>query len=319
VSPTDWFERRTFHHYDFSDADALLRAKESAGLSVSVCIPTLDEETTIGAVVRAVRSDLMDAVPLVDELVVIDSASSDGTIAAAEEAGATVHQDHEVHPELGALGGKGEALWKSLFVLRGDLIVWIDADIENFDPRFVRGILGPMLRDPGVGYVKSFYRRPLGPEAHGALEGGRVTELCARPLLNLFWPKLAGLIQPLSGEYGGRRELLAEVPFFTGYGVEFGLILDVASRFGVEAMAQVDMEERRHRNRTIPELSRMAYAILQVAARRLEGSGRLGTADREPPGLFQFEPENGSYRMESREVTVHERPPAASLEPYRRR
>jgi glucosyl-3-phosphoglycerate synthase len=210
--------------------------------------------------------------------------------------------------------GKGEALWKSLFVLRGDVILWLDADIRNFHPRFVWGPLGPILSDPAIGYVKSFYQRPIEDGRAASLEGGRVTELVARPMINMFWPHLAGLIQPLSGEYAGRRSVLQEVPFFTGYAVEMGLLIDVAARFGTETMAQVDLEERVHRNRPIGELSRMAFAVIRAAL------SRLGEAERRRAsaalGMFQFESEDGEYRISSTPIQVDERPAAVTVAGY---
>ncbi len=317
--PSDWFERRTFHHSDFADVDALIRAKQEQELVVSVCVPALNEEATVGTIVEAIRTQLMDESPLVDELAVIDSASSDKTVETARAAGADVYQDREILPEAEAFAGKGEALWKSLFVLRGDVILWLDADITNFHPRFVTGPLGPILTDPSVGYVKSFYRRPI-EEASGAratLEGGRVTELAARPLINMFWPHLAGLIQPLAGEYAGRRSLLEQVPFCTGYGVELGLLIDIAERFGLDVMAQVDLEERTHRNRPIGELSRMAFAVLHAGLRRLAPSEGLIGDLQAAEGLYQFETADGGYEMRSTNIEVRERPPAVTIEEYR--
>ena len=317
--PGDWFDRRTFHHSDFADAEALARAKREQGLVVSVCVPALNEEATVGTIVASIRKHLVEEVPLVDELAVMDSASSDRTVEMAEAAGAEVFQDREILPQLEPFAGKGEAMWKSLFALRGDVILWLDADITNFDPRFVCGPLGPILTDPSVGYVKSFYRRPLG-EGEGrkqaTLEGGRVTELSARPLVSMFWPHLAGFIQPLAGEYAGRREILEQVPFCTGYGVEIGLLIDIAERFGLEAMAQVDLEERAHRNRPIGELSRMAFAVLHAGMKRLARSGRLEGAMSAAEGLYQFESSNGGYGMRATDIEVRERPPAATVEGY---
>lgn len=312
-APTDWFARRTFHHRQFDPA-ALVEAKRRAGVSVSVCIPTLNEEATVGAIVRSIRSELMERMPIADELAVMDSGSSDRTAQEAELSGATVFQDRDVLPDLEPMTGKGEAMWKSLFVLRGDVILWLDADIRNFHPRFVWGPLGPILTDPGIGYVKSFYRRPIEDGRGASLEGGRVTELVARPLINMFWPHLAGLIQPLSGEYAGRRSLLEEVPFFTGYAVEMGLLIDVAARFGTEAMAQIDLEERVHRNRPIGELSRMAFAVIRAALSRLgEEERRRASA---ALGMFQFESEDGDYRISSTPIPVDERPPAVTVAGY---
>jgi glycosyltransferase involved in cell wall biosynthesis len=312
-APTEWFARRTFHHRQFELA-ALVEAKRRAGVSVSVCIPTLNEESTVGDIVRSIRTELMEREPLVDELVVMDSSSSDRTAEEAVGAGARVFQDRDVLPDLEPMTGKGEALWKSLFVLRGDVILWLDADIRNFHPRFVWGPLGPILTDPAIGYVKSFYRRPIDDGRGASLEGGRVTELVARPLINMFWPHLAGLIQPLSGEYAGRRSILEEVPFFTGYAVEMGLLIDVAARFGTEAMAQIDLEERVHRNRPIGELSRMAFAVIRAALSRLgEEERRRASA---ALGMFQFESEDGEYRISSTPIQVDERPPAATVAGY---
>lgn len=318
TAPNEWFERRTFRHATFEDPAELVRKKQEQGLVVSVCIPALNEAATVGTIVETIRSELIEAVPLIDELVVIDSASSDGTVEAARAAGADVYQDRDILPEIEPFAGKGEALWKSLFVLRGDIILWLDADITNFHPRFVYGPLGPILSDSDISYVKSFYRRPLGDGTGGqtALEGGRVTELTARPMISMFWPHLAGLIQPLAGEYAGRRSVLEQVPFCTGYGVELGLLIDIADRFGIDIMAQVDLEERTHRNRPIGELSRMASAVLHAALTRLDRSGRLTTTVQATPALYQFEPANGTYEMTSTEIEVRERPPAVTVAGY---
>jgi glycosyltransferase involved in cell wall biosynthesis len=310
---TDWFTRRTYHHRDY-DPRQLLQEKDRQGCTISLCIPALNEAATIGPIVRSVRRQLMDRLPLLDEVVVVDSNSADGTADRAADEGALVVQDREIRPDLEPMYGKGEAMWKSLFVTRGDLVAWLDADIRNFHPRFVYGVLGPLLRDPSVGYVKGFYERPIldGDRLTG-LGGGRVTELMARPLLNMFWPHLAGIVQPLSGEYAGRRALLEQVPFFTGYGVEIGMLIDVADRFGLDAIAQVDLERRVHRNRDLADLSRMAFAVLQTAMRRLASSGRVELRTRLDLGLYLFESFEGAYRMEPSLIDVRERPPAVSV------
>lgn len=311
-----WFERRTFDHRRF-DPRELATAKEQQGLSISACIPALNEAETIGPIVASVRRELMERIPLVDELVVIDSSSTDGTAEVAERAGALVIQDRAILPGLEPMTGKGEAMWKSLFALRGDVVTWLDGDIREFHPRFVYGVLGPILMDPSIGYSKAFYERPVMEAGRvTGLAGGRVTELMARPLLNLFWPHLAGLVQPLSGEYAGRRSILEQVPFFTGYGVEIGMVIDIAERFGLDTMAQVDLERRLHRNRGLDDLSRMSFAILLAAIRRLQSTDRLELHTELDLGLYLFDNTVGEYRMEPSLIDVHERPPAATVAGY---
>jgi glucosyl-3-phosphoglycerate synthase len=253
---------RSFDHYEF-DAASLVERK--AGHRISVCLPARDEAATVGEIVTTIREHLIERNPLVDELLVIDDHSADDTAARAAAAGATVVDAASTLPEHGSGPGKGAALWRSLHASSGDLVVWCDSDVTNFSPQFVVGLLGPLLTHPDLGYVKGFYRRPLGTGGDG---GGRVTELVARPLLALLHPDLCAVIQPLSGEYAGRRQVLEQVPFVAGYGVEIGLLIDLAARFGVDAMAQVDLGTRRHRNRSLVELGPQATTIMQVALRR---------------------------------------------------
>jgi glucosyl-3-phosphoglycerate synthase len=316
--PWEWFEDHTFHHSRFADAGLLADRKHERGLTVSVCLPTRDEADTVGAIVRTIREELVEAIPLVDEIAVIDSASQDGTAEAAAEAGAVVHQDADILPQLEPYGGKGDAMWKSLFVLKGDLICFIDADIRQFDARFVRGLLGPLLEQEGVRFAKAFYERPIQQGAELApTGGGRVTELMARPLVNLFLPELAGVIQPLSGEYAGTRELLESVPFLSGYGVELGLLVDVVRTSGLDAIAQVDLDQRIHRNHPLGSVGRMAFGVLEAAVMKLQQLGRLEV--REPLGsvLRQFVPEATGYRPETADIPIRERPPAMTLPEYR--
>jgi glucosyl-3-phosphoglycerate synthase len=319
--PEAWFARRTHHHSDFADLGRLMEAKRSRRLSISVCLPTRNEAPTVGTVVRSIRQELLETWGLVDEIVVIDSMSTDGTVETARAAGATVHQDRDIAPEFEPIGGKGDALWKSLFVLGGDIVVFIDADIRNFDPHFVYGLVGPLLLDEDLGYVKAIYERPIASEGEGlaATGGGRVTELVARPLINMFFPALAGFVQPLSGEYAGTREVLEAIPFFTGYGVEFGLLVDVLERAGLEAMAQVDLDVRIHRNQNVPELSRMAFSVLQAAFHRLRSLGRLDLHGDVERLLHQFASGPGGYEPQASLIEVRERPPAASVPSYRTR
>ena len=256
---------RAFDHQDF-DAARLVEAK--AGRTVSVCLPAHNEAATVGPIVATIREQLMERHQLVDELLVIDDHSSDGTDEVAKHAGADVVRAAETLTAYPNGPGKGRALWKSVYASRGDLIVWCDADVTNFTTAFVIGVLGPLLTAPGVSYSKGYYRRPLGVGGEG---GGRVTELVARPLLSLLYPELTDLVQPLSGEYGGHRAALEQVPFVVGYGVEVGLLIDLGRRFGVDALAQVDLGVRRHRNRPLSQLGPQAMTIMQVALRRHRG------------------------------------------------
>ncbi|MDQ3957442.1 MAG: glucosyl-3-phosphoglycerate synthase [Actinomycetota bacterium] len=242
-------------------------------LSVSVCLPALDEEATIGSICESVRRALIPG--LVDELLVIDSGSTDSTAAVAAASGATVYQVDAIEPRL-RQGGKGEALWKSVAVAKGDVVVWIDSDIRDFDPRFVSGLVEPLLFLPEVVMTKAYYRRPLalgrGPFGEG---GGRVTELALRPLLNLLRPEMARIIQPLSGEYAMRRDVARRLPFFSGYGVDIALLMDVIDRYGQDAVRQVDLGTRVHHNRTLNELGRTSFEVMTAFMARLQDEGSL--------------------------------------------
>jgi glucosyl-3-phosphoglycerate synthase len=251
--------RRLFDHHEFRPRQL---ADLKSDLRITVCLPAKDEAHTIGTIVDNVQRQLMDKVPLVDEILVVDDGSVDETDQVARAAGARVEYTAELLPELGPGTGKGEALWKGLAVAKGDIIVWCDADVTNFGPRFVVGLLGPLLTDPTVGFVKGFYDRPVDGKPG---TGGRNTELVARPIVAMLFPHLAGIVQPLSGEYAGRRTLLEEVPFVQSYGVDLGLLIDISARFGLDVMAQCDLGTRVHRNRTLDELSPQALAVLQTA------------------------------------------------------
>ena len=270
-----WFAESSFHHNEFADLKRLVKLKEQQGLSISAVLPTLNEAATIGPIVRSARQELMETVPLIDELLVIDSDSSDDTRAIAESEGAQVVIHQDVLPEHGARSGKGEALWKSLYETSGDLVAWSDTDIQDWHPRFLYGTLGPMLTESRLSYVKAHYQRPIvqgGVLTAGG--GGRVTELVARPLINLFFPELSGYVQPLSGEYAGRREVLEAIPFFSGYAVEIGHLIDLLDRSaGLDALGQVDLEVRQHRNQNLEGLSKMSFVILQAVMKRLEQRG----------------------------------------------
>ncbi len=293
---------RTFHHGGF-DAGALAEQKAARGHVVSVCLPARDEASTVGAIVTQVRHHLVEGCGLVDEVLVIDDHSTDATAQVAAEAGARVVHVDEVLPELGPGHGKGEALYKSVAAARGDLIAWCDADIRDFEPHFVVGLLGPLLQRPDIGFVKGFYDRPVTGSPHG---GGRVTELMARPVIAALFPHLASIVQPLAGEYAGRRSLLERLPFVQGYGVDLALLIDIAELEGTESIAQVDLGVRRHRNRPLEQLGPQALAVLQAAL------ARSGAPATQPASLVRPD-------AEPVEVGAEERPPLVDVAGYRRR
>ena len=313
-----WFVRNTFTSSEFAELSKLVEAKERQGLRISVALPTLNEEATVQRVIHAIRSRLVERIPLVDELIVIDSRSEDRTRDIARAEGVPVYIHDEILPEYGAYVGKGEALWKSLHVTTGDLVVWIDTDVSNTHPKFVYGIIGPLLMRPEIQFVKAFYQRPLnvGGELQ-ATGGGRVTELAARPILNLFFPELSGLVQPLSGEQGGRRTLLEQIPFFTGYGVETGLLIDTLQRAGLDAIAQVDMKQRIHRNQSLLALSKMSFEILQVALRRVGEAHGERLWEEANSSLKLITTQEGRLHLELHDIGANERPPMATVPAYR--
>lgn len=314
-----WFAENTFHADEFSDLSRLVDIKRQRGVTISVGLPALNEEATIAGVITVLKQSLMKDVPLIDELVLIDSDSSDKTreIAAHLEVPVYVHQ--QVLPEAGEpLRGKGEALWKSLHVLKGDIIAWVDTDVANMQPQFVYGLVGPLLREPRIGYVKGYYHRPITTEAGLQHEGGgRVTELTVRPLLNLFFPLLSGLVQPLAGEYAGRREVLEQLPFFSGYGVETGMLIDLLERYGLYAIGQVNLDQRIHRNRSLSDLSLTAFAIVQVILSRLEERARITLLEEVNRSMKLICFEGDRLSLEVNYIRDGERPPIITLPAYR--
>ncbi|MFI2434483.1 glucosyl-3-phosphoglycerate synthase [Streptomyces sp. NPDC018693] len=294
----------------------ILAAKRASGQTVSVVLPALNEEETVGDIVAVIRHDLMQQVPLVDEIVVVDSGSTDRTSEVAAAAGATVVHRDAILPRLPAVPGKGEVLWRSLLVTGGDIVCFIDADLREFSSDFVTGIVGPLLTDPDVDLVKGMYDRPLATELNSLAsgkttgQGGRVTELMARPLLNMHWPQLAGFVQPLGGEYAARRSLLEQLPFPVGYGVELGMLVDALHLVGLDALAQVDLGVRKHRHQDGQALGRMAAAIYRTAQLRL-ARGHLIR-----PSLTQFERGEEGFEPRTYSVDTEERPPMVEIAEY---
>jgi glucosyl-3-phosphoglycerate synthase len=276
-----------FHHAQFADFSKLAELKHSTHQRISVCIPTLDEAATIGEIVGMIHEQFVVRHALVDEILVIDSGSRDATRAIAAAAGAKVYLASDILPESESYRGKGENLWKALHVSTGDLICYIDGDISNFHPGFIAGLLGPLLTNPALDYIKAFYERPLayGDESHST-GGGRVSEILIRPLISLFYPELCGVIQPLSGEYAARRETLESLPFPTGYGVEIAHLIDLAHSGRISRIAQTDLVKRVHRNRGDDELGSMAFALLRVVLNRLQRDGKISLVS-PLPDLYQ--------------------------------
>lgn len=314
-----WFAENTYHAEEFADLKRLVELKQQQGLSISLAMPSLNEEATVGKVIRTVKKALMERVPLVDEIVLIDSGSTDRTRAIAEKLGVPVHVHQEMLPEYGARTGKGEALWKSLYATRGDIVAWIDTDIVNIHPRFVYGLLGPLLVNPELQFIKGFYRRPLrvGRQLTAA-GGGRVTELTARPLLNLFYPELSGVMQPLSGEYGGRRAALEKLIFYSGYGVETGLLIDMLEKFGLSAIGQVDLMERIHHNQSLEALGMMSFAIIQVVTQKLERRKGVELLEDVNKTMKLIRHARDSFYLDVQEINERMRPPMLSLPEYKR-
>jgi nucleotide-binding universal stress UspA family protein len=315
-----WFAENTFHADEFKQLNELIELKHQQGLTISLALPALNEEATVGKVISTMKNELIINAPLLDEIVLIDSDSSDRTRAIAEDLGIPVYIHQHLLDRLGPRRGKGEALWKSLLMTRGDIIAWIDTDIVNIHPRFVYGILGPLLINPQVKLVKGFYRRPL--KVGGKIQaggGGRVTELTARPLLNLFYPELSGVVQPLAGEYAGRREALERVPFFSGYGVETGLLIDIFELYGLDAIAQVDLLERIHHNQPLDALGKMSFAIIQATMQRLERRMGRPLLEDVNKSMKLIRHSAKGYFLDVEEIAEHDRPPMIEIEEYRDR
>lgn len=314
MSNDDWLKTNTYHHSQFADLQRLADAKREQGLTISLCIPTLNEEHTIGKEVVIFKSELMDRFQLVDELAVIDSGSDDKTLEVAASFGADTYLANDILPDLPTKRGKGENLWKAIHQLKGDIIVYVDADIKNIHPRFVYGLVGPLIERPEVSYVKAFYERPLAYS--GGIRptgGGRVTEILIRPLFSLFMPELTGLMQPLSGEYAVRRDVLEAIQFPIGYGVETSHIIDVYKQWGMSAFAQTDLDQRVHRNQETRALAKMSFGILQTFIHRLEIAGMPELRNI----LRQHISKDDAYEEIQHHIIEEERPPMISIPAYR--
>jgi glucosyl-3-phosphoglycerate synthase len=315
-----WLRTHTYHHTRFADVRRLVELKEKFDEKISLCLPTLNEEATIGKEILLLRTELMQRHPLLDEIVVIDSGSSDRTCEIAAEFGAHVWRSDDVLPSHGTYRGKGENLWKALFVCSGEIVVFVDADIRNIRPSFVYGLVGPLLEDPSVEYVKAFYDRPLEirPGERG-VGGGRVTELVVRPMLSLWVPELTALVQPLSGEYAARRSVLERLAFPVGYGVEIAHLLDVYHRGSLNSFAQVDLDVRIHRNQSLDALGRMSFGILQTMLRRLQQYGYIESKLEWHGVLHQCRRHDEGCVLVDTPWDEPERPPMIEVPEYRRR
>ena len=320
VKVEGWLRTNTFHHSQFADIQKLVEAKKRQGLKISLCLPTLNEEATIGKEIVIIKSELMTRHGLLDEIAVIDSGSTDATCETARSFGASVHAAADILPGLGARKGKGENLWKAIYQLQGDIIVYVDADIKNIHARFVYGLLGPLLQSPAIKYVKAFYDRPLTPSKNVRMAGGgRVTEILIRPLFSLFFPELSAVIQPLSGEYAARREVLERIPFPIGYGVETSHLIDIYRKFGMGALAQTDLDQRVHRNQSTQALGKMSFGILETFLHRCRELNIISGLPEISTIMRQFQWHENGYEPIELSIPEFERPPMITVPEYQQR
>ena len=316
---SQWIQDNTFHHSDFSNIAQLVEAKEKKGLKISLCFPTLNEENTIAKQILIMKSELMTRFPLLDEILVIDSGSTDATREISRSFGADVYLADDILPEMEKFKGKGENLWKALYICKGDIIVYIDADIKNIHHRFVYALLGPLLLNDEIKYTKAFYDRPIttGKNTIRSTGGGRVTELVIRPLFALFFPELTQIIQPLSGEYAGYRDILDKIPFPIGYGVETSLILDIYHHWGLYVIAQVDLDRRVHRNQSTKALGRMAFAIMKTFINRIRELGIADVKEEIFKDMIQYDLVKNKFEPTIFNFEELDRPPMIEIQEYR--
>jgi len=318
----EWFDRNRYKASSFSNIKKLVDLKKKQKLTISLAIPTFNEEKTVEKIITLFKEKLMQKYKLIDEIVIVDSGSTDKTRRIAKKAGADVYLASEILKRKGDHKGKGENLWKSLYVTKGDIICWIDSDIKNIHPRFVYGLIGPLLTNNSIYFTKAFYQRPIKKQNGSApLGGGRTTELCFRPLINMFFPLLSGFIQPLSGEYAGRRKYLERLPFFTGYGVETGLLIDIQKKYGLKRIAQVDLVSRVHKSQSLSELSKQAFAVLQVISKRANTLGKFILVNdiRQKIKIIKknVQDHRVDYKLINSPIEQTQRPPIITLEEYR--
>ncbi|MBU4344316.1 MAG: glucosyl-3-phosphoglycerate synthase [Desulfobacteraceae bacterium] len=317
----NWLKNNTFHHSEFKDINGLVKEKTRKNLTIALCLPTLNEEKTIAKEIIIIKSELMTRYPLVDEIVVIDSGSTDNTRKIAREYGAEVYKATDILPDIEAFKGKGENLWKALYITNSDIIVYLDADIKNIHHRFVYALVGPLILFDNIKFSKAFYDRPIatGKSKIRPTGGGRVTELVIRPLLSLFFPELTQIMQPLSGEYAGYREVFEKIPFPIGYGVETSMILDIYEKWGLDVIAQVDLDRRVHRNQDTKALGRMAFVILKTFFNRIEKLGIVNLNTEIFDEMIQYNLVRNEYKPAILKIKGVERPPIIEISEYRKK
>ncbi|MDM8516428.1 glucosyl-3-phosphoglycerate synthase [Desulfobacterales bacterium HSG16] len=316
-----WQKKNTFSYNQFKDLDLLVKEKKRKNLTISLCLPTLNEERTIAKEIIIMKSELMTRFPLLDEIVVIDSGSRDKTREIARSYDVDVYEANDILPAYEKFKGKGENLWKALYITKGDIIIYIDADIKNIHHRFVYGLIGPLLLYDNIRYTKAFYDRPiaLGKDRLRPTGGGRVTELVIRPLFSLFFPELTQILQPLSGEYAGFRDIFENIAFPIGYGIETSMILDIYEKWGLDVMAQVDLDRRVHKNQTTKALGVMSFMIMKTFLKRIARLGRVDINQNLFDEMIQYSLVSEELQPDVFSLPTSERPPMIGIPEYQKK